>query len=86
MSTSVPHRMVYAETLQYAAEAVGGAVTLARILDVPVAALRRWLSGEEIPPLETFLDALDIVADGPFFSSRVARSAGGPRHNGIDRA
>jgi hypothetical protein len=56
---------VYAQTLQQAAEAAGGAQALARRLGVPLQRLRRWMAGYGSPPLETFLASLDIVAAGP---------------------
>jgi hypothetical protein len=56
----------YTETLQYAAATIGGATRLAIFLDVPRAHLLRWLAGEETPPNQIFLDALDVIADGPY--------------------
>lgn len=51
----------YARTLQQAAEVVGGEENLATTLDVAPEALRRWLSGEESPPIQFHLAALDLV-------------------------
>jgi hypothetical protein len=51
----------YVRTLQQAAEVVGGEANLATALDVPPEALRRWLSGEEPPPIQFHLAALDLV-------------------------
>jgi len=59
-------RTRYTETLACAAATIGGAVRLAEFLDVPRSALLRWLAGEEAPPHQVFLDALDVIADGPF--------------------
>jgi hypothetical protein len=56
----------YTETLQYAAATIGGATRLAKFLDVPRPRLLRWLAGEEVPPDQVFLDALDVIADGPY--------------------
>jgi hypothetical protein len=56
----------YTETLQYAAATIGGATRLAKFLDVPRPRLLRWLAGEETPPNQIFLDALDVIADGPY--------------------
>lgn len=58
----------YTETLAFAAATIGGPERLARFLNVPKARLMRWLAGEESPPSEVFLDALDVIADGPYAS------------------
>ena len=55
----------YRDTLNRAAQTLGGAARLAAFLDVPREQLAAWLSGEEAPPLEAFLQSLDVVADGP---------------------
>lgn len=51
----------YARTLQQAAEVVGGEANLATALQVPPHALRRWLEGEESPPIQVHLAALDLI-------------------------
>ena len=56
----------YTETLQYAAATIGGAGRLAKFLNVPRHDVLRWLAGEEAPPDRVFLDALDVIADGPY--------------------
>ena len=61
-------RTRYTETLACAAATIGGTGRLAEFLDVPRSALVRWLAGEEAPPHQVFLDALDVIADGPFAS------------------
>ena len=61
-------RNVYTETLGCAAATIGGARRLAEFLNVPHGRLARWLAGEEPPPQEVFLDALDVIADGPYAS------------------
>ena len=61
-------RTRYTETLSYAAATIGGAARLALFLDVPQAQLTRWMAGEEAPPSQVFLDALDVIADGPYAS------------------
>ena len=61
-------RNVYTETLACAAATIGGATRLAQFLKVPHGHLTRWLAGEEAPPQEVFLDALDVIADGPYAS------------------
>lgn len=54
----------YARTLRQAAEVVGGEASLAATLKVPPDALRRWLEGEESPPIQVHLAALDLVTRG----------------------
>jgi hypothetical protein len=58
-------RTRYTETLAFAAATIGGTGRLAEFLNVPRSALVRWLAGEEAPPNEVFLNALDVIADGP---------------------
>jgi len=55
---------VYARTLHRACEVVGGLDALSRHLDVPAPALARWIGGLELPPLDKFLEAVDIVLLG----------------------
>jgi len=59
-------RTRYTETLQFAAATIGGSARLAKFLNVPRSSLLRWLAGEEAPPDQVFLDALDVIADGPY--------------------
>jgi hypothetical protein len=59
-------RTRYTETLAFAAATIGGTGRLAEFLNVPRSALVRWLAGEEAPPNEVFLNALDVIADGPY--------------------
>jgi hypothetical protein len=61
-------RTQYTETLACAAATIGGTARLAEFLDVPRSAVVRWLAGEEAPPHQVFLDALDVIADGPYAS------------------
>jgi len=61
-------RTRYTETLAFAAATIGGTGRLAEFLNVPRSALVRWLAGEEAPPNEVFLNALDVIADGPYAS------------------
>ena len=63
---SVDVRNRYTETLQFAAATIGGPARLAEFLNVPRAHVVRWLAGEEAPPDQVFLDALDVIADGPY--------------------
>ena len=61
-------RTRYTETLSCAAATIGGAERLAQFLKVPRSLLLRWLAGEEAPPSQVFLDALDVISDGPYAS------------------
>jgi hypothetical protein len=72
------------ETLACAAATIGGPGPACAFLDVPRSALVRWLAGEEAPQHLVFLDALDVIADGPYASPerrrpRVAVLARGKR-------
>ena len=62
------HAGIYADMLQRAAATLGGVARLAMRLDAPPEAVRKWLAGEEEPPLAAFLEALDVVAQGPYAS------------------
>jgi hypothetical protein len=64
----------YTETLAYAAATIGGTDRLAQFLNVSRQRLVRWLAGEEAPPNEVFLDALDVIADGPYASPERRRA------------
>jgi hypothetical protein len=55
----------YGKALRTAAAALGGARHLAARLGADPGHVEAWLAGEAAPPLETVLDALDIIADGP---------------------
>jgi hypothetical protein len=61
-------RTTYTETLACAATTIGGTDRLARFLNVSRKRLVGWLAGEEAPPNQVFLDALDVIADGPYAS------------------
>jgi len=65
---SMDVRTTYTETLSCAAATIGGADKLAQFLQVSRQRLSRWLAGEEAPPNQVFLDALDVIADGPYAS------------------
>jgi hypothetical protein len=56
----------YGKALRTAANALGGARDLAARLGVTADQVQAWLAGEAEPPLEAVLDALDIIADGPY--------------------
>ena len=68
-----PHR--YAWMLREAADTVGGKARLAAQLGVKPDLLDRWLSGEQEAPLEVFMDALDVIADGAVLHTRPIRVA-----------
>jgi hypothetical protein len=52
--------------LTLAAETLGSKERLASRLGLAVADVSGWISGLGVVPLEVFLPALDIVANGPF--------------------
>ena len=52
---------VQARVLHRACQKLGGVEQLARFLNVPAAAVYRWLEGESVPPTAVFLKAVDIV-------------------------
>ena len=56
----------YARTLSQAEKTLGGRDRLARALNVPAEKIAAWLAGAETPPLQIFLDSLDLIADGPY--------------------
>lgn len=56
----------YADALQAAADTLGSAARLAAYLGVSPQTVQAWLAGREAPPLQAFLNALDVIADGPF--------------------
>ena len=64
----------YTETLACAAATIGGVGRLAEFLNVPRSRLTRWLAGEEALPNEVFLEALDVIADGPYASPERRRA------------
>jgi hypothetical protein len=58
----VPTRLTpMSRTLYRAAVFLGGVAALAKRLDVPEVTLRRWVQGEQDPPAEAFLAALELV-------------------------
>ena len=54
--------------------AIGGPTRLAQFLNVSRARVMSWLAGEEAPPNQVFLDALDVIADGPYASPERRRT------------
>jgi hypothetical protein len=59
-------RSRYSDALRAAADTLGSAARLAAYLKVSPQTVQAWLAGQEAPPLEAFLHALDVIADGPF--------------------
>ena len=74
-STTMDVRNRYTETLSCAAATIGGAERLAQFLNVPKQRLFSWLAGEESPPNQVFLDALDVIAAGPYAAERRVKVA-----------
>ena len=61
----------YTRALRGAAKIIGDEAKLSALLRVPQADVSRWLSGAELPTLEGYVRALDIV--------RVRHSTGSAR-------
>jgi hypothetical protein len=55
----------YIRTLRQALEVADGEQNLATALQTTPEDLRRWLAGEEPPPMSVYLAALDLVTHGP---------------------
>ena len=62
-------RTRYSHTLWQAVATLGGQNRLAHFLGVPEDKLALWLSGDELAPLDVFLNSLDLIADGPYAPS-----------------
>ena len=56
-----PRVTVYTRVLHRACQIVGGVNELAACLHVSPALLHRWLEGDDLPPSNTFLMAVDLV-------------------------
>lgn len=56
----------YADALKAALETAGGERELADRLGVPAEELHAWVEGNTPPPLTAFLEALDVIAAGPY--------------------
>ena len=54
---------VYSRALAKAAELLGGRAELARMLQLPIADIERWLADDGKPPREVFLRIVDIILD-----------------------
>lgn len=61
---------IYTDMLNRAAATLGSVARLAARLGARPDAVRKWMAGEEQPPLAAFLDALDVVAQGPYAEAR----------------
>jgi hypothetical protein len=59
-------RTRYAAALSRAGKILGGRARLAAFLRVSPQKIDAWLRGVEPAPLEVFLQALDVIADGPY--------------------
>lgn len=57
---------LYLRTLRRAAELIGGEGPLAVALKVTPSHLALWLDGNEQPPIEIFLRAVDLVSERDF--------------------
>ena len=53
---------VYSRAVRKAAELLGGRENLARILNVALADVNKWIGGEK-PPREVFLHVVDLIID-----------------------
>lgn len=68
----------YRAALVRAAVLLGGAVPLARRLQVPMPELTRWLAGDDKPSMGTFLKVIDILLEDSR-GLELGPSSGGPR-------
>ena len=56
----------YVEALCAAVDTLGGEKQLADRLGVDAKDLHAWVEGRSAPPLGAFLEALDVIAAGPY--------------------
>jgi hypothetical protein len=56
-----PRVTVHTRVLHRACQIVGGVEQLATRLRVSPTMLHRWLEGEEVPPTNVFLEAVDLI-------------------------
>ena len=54
---------IYNRAIAKAAELLGGRAELARVLEVALADVERWITTDEKPPREVLLRAVDIILD-----------------------
>ncbi len=66
MARGVDQRTLYADALWEAELTIGGRAQLAAFFHVPKEKIAAWVTGQETPPLEVFLNSLDVIADGPY--------------------
>ena len=71
----------YAEALRAAVDTLGGEKALADRLGVDAKDLHAWVEGRAAPPLGAFLEALDVIAAGPYWGGHPACARG--RASGI---
>ena len=55
-------------TLRRAVEVVGSPEALAEVLDVAPEVVSAWLLGQQAPPNDAYMRALDLVSQGPHHS------------------
>jgi hypothetical protein len=56
-----PRVTVYTRVLHRACQMLGGVEALAAQLRVSVLVVHKWLEGEDVPPSNIFLNAVDLV-------------------------
>ena len=56
-----PRVTVYTRVLHRACQILGGVEQLAAHLRVSIALVYRWLEGDDVPPSNIFLNAVDLV-------------------------
>ena len=59
-------RTLYADLMWEAELTLGGRARAAAFFHVPREKFAAWVAGDELPPLEIFLQSLDVIADGPY--------------------
>lgn len=67
--------------MRRAAELLGGRDNLARTLQVPLADIERWLTGERKPSRELFLRVVDIIIDDGAAGNDSAADSPAPRES-----
>lgn len=70
---------IYSRALAKAAELLGGRAQLAKMLQVALADVERWLADEAKPPRDVFLRIVDIILDETSASS--ANDPSDPPHD-----
>jgi hypothetical protein len=77
---------VYARALQRAAEVLGGKEPLRALLHVTPAKLAAWLSGDQNPPMDVFLIAVDVISDADLPVERERRKQTVERSKALRRS